>query len=339
MLIMQNFGIYTLANDVILDQLIALLNSIGVNVGPNIPVCVIPFDDRLDRVKAEIKTRNNVMLFQDQSSIDRWEKFACEFASAHAQANPSQSSHPRWYQGKLHRKFVAFDGPFEQFVFFDGDSLAMKPCADVFERLENYDFVFDDWEHAKPVANAALDIPLIAGTGLFSESEIREQLHCSSFFGSKRGIFDPESLNALQHRITHQGEAAWVNSQGWWDDAFLFNYMTLRSERSLFNFTLSPDGQERTGNCANSDPFINIDQVLYNEDRLKPIHRIHYMGYSSTDFARLCQGEDANIRYKDIWLHYRFLNHLEQRPTSLESPDVLTKATRFFRKVTQQVLK
>ena len=34
-------GIYTLANDVVLQQTIALLNSIEVN-GNNIPVCIIP---------------------------------------------------------------------------------------------------------------------------------------------------------------------------------------------------------------------------------------------------------------------------------------------------------
>ncbi|WP_375539518.1 hypothetical protein [Planktothrix sp. FACHB-1365] len=39
---MQSRGIYTLANDVVFDQLVALLNSIEVNISPDIPVCVIP---------------------------------------------------------------------------------------------------------------------------------------------------------------------------------------------------------------------------------------------------------------------------------------------------------
>lgn len=336
---MKDFGIYTLANDVVCDQLIALLNSIRVNVDPNIPICIIPFDDRLDRIKEEISLRpDNVTLFEDKTSIDRWEKFACDFANSYSQIQRKQS-HPRWYKGKLHRKFVAFNGPFERFIFFDADSLAMKPCEDVFDKLKTYDFVFDDWEHAKSTNNAALNIPLIESTGMFTESEIRPKLHCSSFWGSKRGIFNTEELALLEQYITTQGEGAWVNSQGWWDDAFLFNYMTLRSGRSLFNFTLSPNGQERTGNCANSDPFINVDQVLYNKDQLKTIHRIHYMGYSSNDFTRLCKGEDVDIRYKDIWLYYRFLDYSEQRPSILKSPNFLTKAKRIFQKITKKVLK
>ncbi|MEQ8973540.1 MAG: hypothetical protein RIE73_24505 [Coleofasciculus sp. C1-SOL-03] len=50
---MSSFGIYTLANDAVYHQLVALLNSIEVNVSPDIPVCVIPYDERLERVKPD----------------------------------------------------------------------------------------------------------------------------------------------------------------------------------------------------------------------------------------------------------------------------------------------
>ena len=64
---MEYFGIYTLANDVVYDQLVALLNSIEVNISPDIPVCVIPYDERLNQVKLEVNSRKNVTLF------DNWE--------------------------------------------------------------------------------------------------------------------------------------------------------------------------------------------------------------------------------------------------------------------------
>ncbi len=54
-------GIYTLANDVVYDQLVALLNSIEVNVGWDMPVCVIAYDDRLDKVRSEIEKRKNIV--------------------------------------------------------------------------------------------------------------------------------------------------------------------------------------------------------------------------------------------------------------------------------------
>ena len=115
---------------------------------------------------------------------------------------------------------------------------------------------------------------------------------------------------------------------GWRDDAFLFNYLTLRCDRSLYNFTLSPHAQDRIGNCADADPFVNVDNVLYNQQGLKPIHRIHYMSYSSQDFARLCQGEDVNIRYRDEFLYYRFWKNLEDKPKVLKQPSLVTKLNR-----------
>ncbi|MBW4688738.1 MAG: methionine synthase [Komarekiella atlantica HA4396-MV6] len=334
---MESFGIYTLANDVVYDQLVALLNSIEMNVNADIPVCIIPYDERLDRVKQEINSRKNVILFEDWDVIKRWEEFAHQVWAAHPRERETKASRPSWYKSHLQRKFVAFEGVFEQFVFYDGDSLAMKPVTDVIEKLDKYDFVFDDWEHLKSRAVAALDISVIEKTGLYTEADIRPQLHCSSFFGSKRGLFTADEIEVMKQQLIDKREIEWINGHGWWDDAFLFNYMTLRCDRPLFNFTLSPNGQDRTGNCANADPFVNINNVLYNQDGLKPIHRIHYMSYSSSDFARLSQGEDVNILYRDEFLYYRFLKQPGQRPQQLKPPGMASKTNRFIKKTIKKI--
>ncbi|ACK67699.1 conserved hypothetical protein [Rippkaea orientalis PCC 8801] len=327
---MTSKGIYILANDVVYDQLIALLNSIEANVSNLFPICVIPYDDRLEKVKAEIKNRPNLTLFDNQDSIERWEDFANKVWSAHPRNKESKISRPNWYKGHLQRKFVAFDGKFDHFVFYEADNLAMKPIEDVFEKLQNYDFIFNDWEHRKPTPIAALNIPLIEATSSYTEADIRPKIHDASFFASKKGLFPPSELADLEDKLINQKEVEWINGIGWWDDVFLFNYLTLRCDRPIYNFTQSPNGQDRTGNCADADPFVNIDNILYNEQGLKPIHRIHYMNYSSRDFARLCQGEDVNIRYQDVFLHYRFLKNPDQKPQQLTPASSLTKATRKF---------
>ncbi|MEH1941020.1 MAG: Npun_R2821/Npun_R2822 family protein [Nostoc sp.] len=327
---MDCFGIYTLANDVVFDQLVALLNSIEVNVSPDIPICIIPYDDRLDLVRQEVNARKNVILFDNWEVIQRWEEFAHQVWAAPSSKKENKLSRSSWYKSHLQRKFVVFEGIFDKFVFYDSDSLAMKPVNNLIHKLETYDFVFDDWEHLKDKPVAALDISVIEQTGLYTEADIYSQLHCSSFFGSKRGLFTIKEIEVMKERLITDREVEWIN--GWWDDAFLFNYMTLRCDRPLFNFTLSPNGEERTGNCANADPFVNINNVLYNQDGLKPIHRIHYMSYSSRDFARLCQGEDINICYRDEFLYYRFLKQPEQRPKQLKQPSMLTKTNIFFHK-------
>ena len=65
-------GIYILANDVVFDQLVALLNSLEVNGAKDIPVCIIPYDDRMAKVRVEIALRHNVTLFENTDSIDYW---------------------------------------------------------------------------------------------------------------------------------------------------------------------------------------------------------------------------------------------------------------------------
>jgi len=334
---MASQGIYTLANDVVYDQLVALLNSIEANVNPDIPVCVIPYDERIDRVKQELHSRPNVTLFENWDSIQRWEEFAHQVWAAHPRTSQTRLSRPKWYQGHLQRKFAAFDGLFDKFVFYDADSLAMKPLNDVFEKLDNYDFVFDDWEHVKPEPVAALNISVIESSGLYKEADIRPKIHCGSFFGSKRGFFDATELSRLKEQLIEKREVEWINGHGWWDDVFLFNYLTLRCDRPLFNFTLSPNGQDRTGNCADADPFVNVDNVLYNEQGLKPIHRLHYMNYSSRDFARLCKGEDVDIRYKDVFLYYRFLKQPELKPKELKTPSLFVKSNRNLQTVLQKI--
>ena len=330
-------GIYTLANDTVWDQLVALLNSVEVNVSPDIPVCIIPYNKDIKKVKEEIKNRANVSLFDDWDSIERWENFAHQVWSAHTRAKKSRLSRPRWYKSHLQRKFVVFDGIFEQFIFYEADNLAMKSVDDIWEKLKDYDFVFDDWEHNKPTPVAALNIPLIESSTSYREADIRPKIHDASFFASKKGFFNQQKLLEMQEKLIKNQEVEWINQHGWWDDVYLFNYMTFRSDRPLYNFTLSQDSKDRTGNCADADLFVNIDNVLYNKEGLKPIHRIHYMNYSSAAFTNLCQGEKTNIRYQEEFLYYRFLKEPEKRPKVFKSPNMLAKINRKWQKLAKKI--
>ena len=123
-------GIYTLANDVVYDQLVALLNSIEVNVGSHFPVWIIPYDHRLDKVTAEINRRKNVTMLEDKELLNRWEDFAAQIWKIHPEAFSL-------WQGKgieginrlgMHRRFSAFDehSPLNRFIFFDGDVLVLN---------------------------------------------------------------------------------------------------------------------------------------------------------------------------------------------------------------------
>jgi hypothetical protein len=62
-------GICTLANDVVFDQLVALLNSIEAVLGAETPVCVYPFDERTQKIAADIANRPNVFMMMTNQLI------------------------------------------------------------------------------------------------------------------------------------------------------------------------------------------------------------------------------------------------------------------------------
>ena len=79
-------GICTLGNDVVYDQLVALLNSIEAIQGPEMPVCVYPYDANTEKIKAEIARRPNVELCSDRKSIEKWDKFVRDVWDTHPTA-------------------------------------------------------------------------------------------------------------------------------------------------------------------------------------------------------------------------------------------------------------
>lgn len=87
-------GICTLANDVIYDQLVALLNSIESILGADFPVCIYPYDDRVELINKHIAKRPNVILFEDQQIIEKWDNFVKKsgiVTQLHAQNGQNQA--------------------------------------------------------------------------------------------------------------------------------------------------------------------------------------------------------------------------------------------------------
>ncbi len=319
-------GIYTLANDVVYEQLVALLNSIEANAGRQIPVCVIPYNEQLDKVKAEIAARDNVTLFEDSASIARWEDFGTRIWKAHPRALKLWKEYglPENYRIERHRKLCCLDGPFNKFIFFDGDTLLMKPLNDVYQKLDEYDWVTNDFQY-KSDLNYIFNWTEDKLEKVFSIKNISKQIFCSGWFASKKGVFDDAMLASLLEKL-EAGEAdalAWADS-----DQTVLNYLVLRSGISYYNYA---SDDSATGNHWASK-FDVVDNIFY--DQGQPLTYIHYMSVSSSDFARLCTGEDVNVPYRDVFLHYRYLKAPEQRPKTFKRQSPLMRlqktTTSFF---------
>ncbi len=327
-------GICTLANDRIYDQLIALLNSIEVNGGKALPVCVYPYDDNTERIKAEIAQRPNVELFDDREVIDLWDNFAKSAWEPHPTAKERwlKAGSKGYHRFGTHRRYCAFDGPFDRFIYMDGDTLLMSPLDRVFAQLDNYDCVVYDFQHKDITHVYEVTSPKLLE--IFPQERLNQEIFCSGFYGSKKGLFDGERRNWLIEQL-RAGEAEIVYPMA--VDQPLLNYMMMRSNFSIYNLALQLPKEERTGCCVTSPHFQALDNnILY--DRGNRLTYLHYIGLSSSLFTRLCSGENLDFPYRDIFLHYRYLYEPSQRPVFTGSPKPYQPPTpTFWQKVTRKL--
>ena len=66
-------------------------------------------------------------------------------------------------------------------------------------------------------------------------------------------------------------------------------------------------------------------------------HRIHYMNFSSKTFQRLCDGEQTDIPFQNMFLHYRFLGEPEKQNQILKPPSLAVKVQRKVNALTKKV--
>lgn len=302
-------GICTLANDRIYDQLVALLNSIEAIMGKETPVCVYPYDDQTEKISAEIAKRPQVQLYQDRDSMKAWDDFAASAWETHPTAKERwlKAGSTGYHRFGTHRRYCAFDGPFDRFIYMDGDTLLMNTLESIFEKIDRYDCVVYDFQHKDVTHVYEASSPKL--TKIFPEERIKTEIFCSGFYGSKKGLFDLDKRRWLIEQLEN-GEAEILYAMA--PDQTLINYMMMKSGYSIHNLALSLASEEKTGCCVTSPHFTEKDHILY--DKGKRLTYLHYIGISSRLFTRLCQGENIDFPYRDTFLYYRYLHEPEKRP-------------------------
>ncbi|MCC3420708.1 MAG: sugar transferase [Microcoleus sp. PH2017_07_MST_O_A] len=297
-------GICTLANDTVYDQLIALLNSIEVILGSNIPVCIYPFDEHIEQIKAEIINRPNVFIYEDTASIQRWD----EFMQA---AAPERLNRKKFRLYGAHRRFCAFDGPFAKFIYMDADTLAMNSLDAVFDKLDKYDFVVYDFQFRDPTKVYNIDSPKLLE--VFEQNRLDSEIFCSGFYASKQGVFDRDTREWLLGKLL-SGEAEILYAGA--GEQPLLNYMVMKTGMNSYNFGCSLPDDEKTGCSVTSPHFQTRDNILY--DKGNRLTYLHYIGVQPDLIRRVCAGENIEFPYRDLFLHYRFLREPSKRPVFRE---------------------
>jgi hypothetical protein len=325
-------GICTLANDRVYDQLIALINSIEAIYGQTMPICIYPYDENTEKITAELTHRPYVTLYDHSNSIQKWDKFVKDIWDNHptAQTHWQKIGSNKYHRVGTHRRYCAFDAPFDRFVYMDADTILMSPLEHIFTQLNHndwvvYDFQFKDLSHVYNVSSTKLK-------ELFTPERLQTEIFCSGFYGSKKNIFSAQQREILLDYLRH-GEAEVLYDMA--PDQTIINYMVMRLEISNYNFALSLPAHQTTGCAVTSLHFENRDNILY--DKGNRLTYLHYIGLSSKLFSRVCAGENIDFPYRDIFLHYRYLREPEQRPkftTKLQAYDAPPSlGTRILRKL------
>ncbi|MBD2201095.1 sugar transferase [Calothrix sp. FACHB-1219] len=322
-------GICTLANDYVFDQLVALLNSIDAILGKDIPVCIYPFDDKTQRIADEIAKRPNVFIYDDQESINSWDQFMLSAA-------PERLNRSKFRLYGAHRRFCAFDGPFDKFIYLDADTLVMNSLATVFEKLDSYDFVVYDFQFKDVSKVYKVNSPKLRE--VFPQFRIDSEIFCSGFYGSKHGIFNSEQRESLLLYLQNGDREILYEGAG---EQPLLNYMVMRANLATYNFAQQLPSDEATGCSISSKHFEEREHILY--DRGNRLTYLHYIGIPPNIHQAVCAGENIEFPYRELFLYYRYLHEPEKRPVfahppkpcNAPPPNLLTRALRKFKLIPQ----
>ena len=302
-------GICTLANDRVFDQTIALINSISAIMGPSFPVCIFPYDDHCDRLQRAISDRPNVTIFQDNEVLAYWDNEAKRVwdACPSAKLRWAEITEDAYYRFGTHRRFGAFSGPFDRFLYMDADTVLLQDVTPLLEKLDTHDWIVHDFQHrdVSHVYNCASDQLL----QVFTPHQIDHEIFCSGFYAAKRGTFSQAQLDDCL-RLLQAGEHDLLYCMA--PDQTVLNYWVMRSNLAVYNTTLELPSAEVTGCCVTSDHFEVQGGMLF--DRGNPLTYLHYIGLSSSLFGRLCAGENIDFPYREVFLHYRYLHDSSSRP-------------------------
>ena len=178
-------GVYFSANDQVLDWAIAFLNSFR-HFNPDLPLYLIPFNEACEEL-LKLKAQYHFDIYEDDS-FKTLEEIGHSFELGYT----SYSHH--WF-----RRYAAFWGPLDSFMYLDARIVVLADLAIVIDALSKYDFDFLYYD-------CALDQvyePSAFRRNLLQQGKAKGFL--SGMWASKKGLFSLAEFSqfgiaALKHR-------------------------------------------------------------------------------------------------------------------------------------------
>ncbi|MBD2388061.1 Npun_R2821/Npun_R2822 family protein [Cylindrospermum sp. FACHB-282] len=271
-------GIYIVANDRVIENAIALLNSIRY-YDQEVLIYLIPFNENYHKVADKITTLHNVQIFPDLELIEKFTLSIGEIFDRDFLALPNKM-----------RKLVAWFGPLDEFIYIDTDIVVFEKIADNLDKLTEVDFFCCDYHHANDKLRNIFS-PLVREQQIFTDAQL-EDVFNSGFWASRKGTITEQQMDeALRECATHREYFDF--SEGVTDQPIL-NYLVLKLIAKRGNLVKIPGGGP--GSWAGSRNFQQQGYTLY--DRGQPLKYLHWAG------TKMKIGSP----YWQLWEHYRYLH-------------------------------
>ena len=169
-------GLYCLTNDAVLEWTIALLESVRIHEPERVTV-LIPFDDRTEAIRSLVQ-RYNVQLFEDNSVLRELDRIGTRFSNQH-------------FHVRVFRKFAAFWGPLDHFVFVDSDVVLLGSLQEIFDeyRASGAEFVGNDPDVNQVYKAGPFRDQMMSNTGA--------EAFNGGFFVASKNLFSLEEVDRL----------------------------------------------------------------------------------------------------------------------------------------------
>jgi len=289
-------GIYIIANDRVMEQAIALLNSIRF-FDPDTPIVMIPYNNQYQAIANIISQDYGGQIYENSQFLDELSNLVKEICGDNFFDRPN-----------LLRKLACWFGPFEEFLYIDTDIVVFEKIIDNLNYLADYDFICCDYQHLSGIQQ----IFTAKIQDIFTEPELKDVFN-SGFWGSKKSLLSQQDLYEAFKFCANNPEYFFLDNS----DQTILNYLILKQTHRRLNLARQPD--KDPGTWAGSGHFQQQGDRLIDPNINQPLKFVHWAG------IRIEPGGP----YWDIWQHYRYLNTSQPPP----SPQMQTPKS-FWQRIT-----
>lgn len=195
-------GVYVLANDAVLPWARSFVRSFRTH-NPDLPLCLIPFDDS-SAVCSRVVSEAGGTVFDDRENFERLERIGAALELGFSTYGP------KWF-----RRYVAFHGPFERFLYLDSRIVVLSDLRPIMRTTSTADF---------DVIHFDASLNQVYRQGLLRTDFVRRgggHGFYSGMWASRRGLFTMAHMETARDELLAVREQ--MNNRN--TDQFFINYL------------------------------------------------------------------------------------------------------------------